>query len=87
VAAKTLWRSRDRGSAVRSQVRSDRGYYQKYPKTRPDPAGLWVTVRPQVKDLEATIKKADVDLVIIGTADRLTRELLKISQALPARAL
>ena len=59
-------------------VRSIAATYQKYPKTGPILPAMGYGAA-QVKDLEATIKKADVDLVIIGTPIDLTR-VLKINK-------
>jgi predicted GTPase len=59
-------------------VRSIAATYQKYPKTGPILPAMGYGAA-QIKDLEATIRKADVDLVIIGTPIDLTR-VLKISK-------
>jgi len=53
-------------------VRSIAATYQKYPKTGPILPAMGYGAA-QMKDLEATIRKADVDLVIIGTPIDLTR--------------
>jgi predicted GTPase len=53
-------------------VKSIAATYKKYPKTGPILPAMGYGAA-QVKDLEATIKKADVDLVIIGTPIDLTR--------------
>jgi predicted GTPase len=59
-------------------IRSIAETYKKYPKTGPIlPAMGYGTA--QMKDLEATIKKTDVDLVIIGTPIDLTR-VIKITK-------
>jgi predicted GTPase len=55
-------------------VRSIAETYKKYPKTGPILPAMGYG-DAQTKDLEATIKKADVDLVIIGTPIDLTRVL------------
>ena len=59
-------------------VRSIAATYKKYPKTGPILPAMGYGAA-QVKDLEATINKADVDLVIIGTPIDLTR-VLKINK-------
>ncbi len=59
-------------------VKSIDATYKKYPKTGPILPAMGYG-DAQVKDLEATIKKADVDLVIIGTPIDLTR-VLKIDK-------
>jgi predicted GTPase len=59
-------------------VRSIAATYQKYPKTGAILPAMGYGAA-QIKDLEATIRKADVDLVIIGTPIDLTR-VLKISK-------
>jgi predicted GTPase len=59
-------------------VRSIAATYQKYPKTGPILPAMGYGAA-QIKDLEATIRKADVDMVIIGTPIDLTR-VLKISK-------
>ncbi len=66
-------------------VKSIAATYQKYPKTGPILPAMGYG-EAQMKDLEATINKADVDLVIIGTPIDLTR-VHQDQQALPARAL
>jgi len=72
-----LRRSRDRRPApVRGHVDSSLGL--KVTENRPDPAGDGCGAA-QVKDLETSIKKADVALVIIGTPIDLTR-VLKITK-------
>ena len=53
-------------------VKSIAETYKKYPKTGPILPAMGYG-RQQMKDLEATIKKADVDLVIVGTPIDLTR--------------
>jgi predicted GTPase len=53
-------------------VRSIAATYQKYSKTGPILPAMGYGAA-QMKDLEATIRKADVDLVIIGTPIDLTR--------------
>jgi len=53
-------------------VRSIAATYRKYPKTGPILPAMGYGAE-QMKDLEATIRKADVDLVIIGTPIDLTR--------------
>jgi predicted GTPase len=53
-------------------VRSIAATYQKYPKTGPILPAMGYGAE-QMKDLEATIRKSDVDLVIIGTPIDLTR--------------
>jgi predicted GTPase len=59
-------------------VRSIAATYQKYPKTGPILPAMGYG-DAQVKDLEATINKADVDLIIIGTPIDLTR-IIKINK-------
>ena len=59
-------------------VRSIAATYVKYPKTGPILPAMGYG-EAQMKDLEATIKKADVDLVIIGTPIDLTR-IIKIDK-------
>jgi predicted GTPase len=59
-------------------VKSIAATYKKYPKTGPILPAMGYSAA-QVKDLEATINKADVDLVIIGTPIDLTR-ILKINK-------
>ena len=59
-------------------VRSIAETYKKYPKTGPILPAMGYGAA-QMKDLEATIKKADVDLVIIGTPIDLTR-VIKITK-------
>ncbi len=53
-------------------VKSIAATYRKYPKTGPILPAMGYGVA-QMKDLEATIKAADVDLVIVGTPIDLTR--------------
>jgi len=53
-------------------VKSIAETYRKYPKTGPILPAMGYG-RQQMKDLEATIKKADVDMIIIGTPIDLTR--------------
>ena len=53
-------------------VRSIAATYQKYPKTGPILPAMGYGAA-QMKDLEATIRKSDVDLVLIGTPIDLTR--------------
>jgi predicted GTPase len=53
-------------------VRSIAATFQKYPKTGPILPAMGYGAA-QMKDLEATIRKADVDMVIIGTPIDLTR--------------
>ncbi len=53
-------------------VKSIAETYKKYPKTGPILPAMGYG-RQQMKDLEATIKKADVDMVIVGTPIDLTR--------------
>ncbi len=53
-------------------VKSIAATYKKYPKTGPILPAMGYGAA-QMKDLEATIKKADVDLVVIGTPIDLTR--------------
>ena len=52
--------------------------YKKYPKTGPILPAMGYG-DAQIKDLEATINKADVDMVVIGTPIDLTR-IMKISK-------
>jgi predicted GTPase len=59
-------------------VKSIAATYQKYPKTGPILPAMGYG-EAQVRDLEATINKADVDLVVIGTPIDLTR-VLKINK-------
>jgi predicted GTPase len=59
-------------------VRSIKATYEKYPKTGPILPAMGYG-EAQTRDLEATINKADVDLVIIGTPIDLTR-VLKINK-------
>jgi predicted GTPase len=59
-------------------VRSIKATYEKYPKTGPILPAMGYG-KAQTRDLEATINKADVDLVIIGTPIDLTR-VLKINK-------
>jgi predicted GTPase len=59
-------------------VKSIAATYRKYPKTGPILPAMGYG-DAQVKDLEATINKADVDLVVIGTPIDLTR-ILKINK-------
>jgi predicted GTPase len=59
-------------------VKSIAATYVKYPKTGPILPAMGYG-EAQMKDLEATIKKADVDLVIIGTPIDLTR-VIKIDK-------
>lgn len=59
-------------------VKSIDATYKKYPKTGPILPAMGYGAE-QVKDLEATIGKADVDLVIVGTPIDLTR-ILKIDK-------
>jgi predicted GTPase len=59
-------------------VKSIAATYVKYPKTGPILPAMGYG-EAQMKDLEATIKKADVDLVIIGTPIDLTR-IIKIDK-------
>ncbi|MFN2216477.1 MAG: cyclic 2,3-diphosphoglycerate synthase [Anaerolineales bacterium] len=59
-------------------VKSIAATYQKYPKTGPILPAMGYG-EAQIKDLEATINKADVDLVIVGTPIDLTR-VLKIDK-------
>jgi predicted GTPase len=59
-------------------VKSIAATYQKYPKTGPILPAMGYGAA-QMKDLEATIKKADVDMVIIGTPIDLTR-VIKIDK-------
>ena len=55
-------------------VKSIAETYEKYPKTGPILPAMGYG-DSQIKDLEETIKRADVDLVIIGTPIDLTRVL------------
>ena len=66
-------------------VRSIKATYEKYPKTGPILPAMGYG-EAQTRDLEETIRNADVDLVIIGTPIDLTR-VHQDRQALPARAL
>jgi predicted GTPase len=59
-------------------VKSIAATYQKYPKTGPILPAMGYG-EAQMKDLEATIKASDVDLVIIGTPIDLTR-VIKIDK-------
>jgi predicted GTPase len=59
-------------------VKSIAATYKKYPKTGPILPAMGYG-DAQIKDLEATINKADVDLVIVGTPIDLTR-VLKIDK-------
>jgi len=59
-------------------VKSIAATYQKYPKTGPILPAMGYGAA-QMKDLEETIKKADVDMVIIGTPIDLTR-VIKIDK-------
>src|SRR5512137_1913833 len=59
-------------------VKSIAATYKKYPKTGPILPAMGYGAA-QTKDLEATIKKADVDLVVIGTPIDLTR-VIKITK-------
>jgi len=59
-------------------VNSIASTYQKYPKTGPILPAMGYG-EAQMKDLEATIEKADVDMVIIGTPIDLTR-VIKIKK-------
>ncbi len=59
-------------------VRSIKATYEKYPKTGPILPAMGYG-EAQTRDLEATIAKADVDLVIIGTPIDLTR-IIKIKK-------
>jgi len=59
-------------------VKSIAATYQKYPKTGPILPAMGYG-EAQTRDLEATINKADVDLVIIGTPIDLTR-IIKINK-------
>ena len=59
-------------------VKSIAATYKKYPKTGPILPAMGYG-EAQIKDLEATINKADVDLVIVGTPIDLTR-VLKIDK-------
>ena len=77
VAANASARPRS-STRARSRSSSIAATYQKYPKTGPILPAMGYGAA-QVKDLEATINKADVDLVIIGTPIDLTR-VLKINK-------
>ncbi|MBN2387185.1 MAG: GTPase [Anaerolineales bacterium] len=59
-------------------VKSIAETYKKYPKTGPILPAMGYGAA-QMRDLEATIKKADVDLVVIGTPIDLTR-VIKITK-------
>ena len=59
-------------------VRSIKATYEKYPKTGPILPAMGYG-EAQTRDLEATIARADVDLVIIGTPIDLTR-IIKIKK-------
>ena len=59
-------------------VKSIKATYEKYPKTGPILPAMGYG-EAQTRDLEATINKADVDLVIIGTPIDLTR-VIKINK-------
>jgi predicted GTPase len=59
-------------------VRSIAATYAKYPKTGPILPAMGYGAK-QMKDLEATIDKADVDMVVIGTPIDLTR-VIKIKK-------
>ena len=59
-------------------VNSIRATYEKYPKTGPILPAMGYG-ESQTRDLEATINKADVDMVIIGTPIDLTR-VIKINK-------
>jgi predicted GTPase len=59
-------------------VKSIAATYKKYPKTGPILPAMGYG-EAQMKDLEATIEKADVDLVIVGTPIDLTR-VIKINK-------
>ncbi|MBN1305021.1 MAG: GTPase [Anaerolineales bacterium] len=59
-------------------VKSIAATYAKYPETGPILPAMGYG-KKQMKDLEATIRKADVDLVIIGTPIDLTR-IIKINK-------
>jgi len=54
------------------RVKSIAATYKKYPKTGPILPAMGYG-EAQMKDLEATINKSDVDLVIVGTPIDLTR--------------
>ena len=66
-------------------VGSIKATYEKYPNTGPILPAMGYG-DAQTRDLEATIRNADVDLVIIATPIDLTR-VHQDRQALPARAL
>ena len=59
-------------------VKSIAATYEKYPKTGPILPAMGYG-EAQMRDLEATIEKADVDMVIVGTPIDLTR-VIKISK-------
>jgi len=59
-------------------VKSIAGTYEKYPKTGPILPAMGYG-EAQMRDLEATIEKADVDMVIVGTPIDLTR-VIKINK-------
>jgi len=59
-------------------VKSIAATYEKYPKTGPILPAMGYG-EAQVRDLEATIEKADVDMVIVGTPIDLTR-VIKINK-------
>ena len=59
-------------------VKSIAGTYEKYPKTGPILPAMGYG-EAQMRDLEATIDKADVDMVIVGTPIDLTR-VIKINK-------
>lgn len=59
-------------------VKSIAATYQKYPKTGPILPAMGYGAE-QMKDLEATIDKADVDMVVVGTPIDLTR-VIKLSK-------
>jgi predicted GTPase len=59
-------------------VKSIAGTYQKYPKTGPILPAMGYG-EAQMRDLEATINKSDVDLVVVGTPIDLTR-VIKLSK-------
>ena len=59
-------------------MRSIKATYEKYPKTGPILPAMGYG-DAQTRDLEETIQRADVDLVIIGTPIDLTR-VLKIEK-------
>ena len=78
-------------------VKSIKATYEKYPKTGPILPAMGYG-EAQTRDLEATINKSDVDLVIIGTpidlnrvikinkpAQRVRYELQEIGQPEPGR--